>query len=291
MSATTRTTMSSELQASYARCRELNRRHGTTYYLSTYLLPKVKRPHVWALYGFCRHADDIVDDLGSSASTEARAAALSSLGDGLRRALEAGGSDDPVLGAVVDTAVRFRIEPSAFDRFLGAMAADLEVATYETYDDLLGYMDGSAAVIGEMMLPILEPTSPHALAPARDLGFAFQLTNFLRDVDEDLDRGRVYLPQEDLRRFGADPHRRVPDDAWRDLLRFEIERCRGLYASADTGIALLPPSSARCVHAARVLYAAILDRIEGADYDVFGVRARVPTWRKLSTVVRVMATR
>ena len=108
-----------------------------------------------------------------------------------------------------------------------------------------------------------------------------------RDVDEDLDRGRVYLPEEDLRRFGADPRRRTVDDPWRALMRFEIERCRALYRSADRGIDLLPPSSARCIRAARTLYSEILDRIEAADYDVFTTRARVPTWRKAVLAARM----
>jgi phytoene synthase len=273
-------------EQSYAHCRELNRRHGTTYDWSSLVLPKVKRHHVWAIYGFCRHADDIVDDLGPAPVAE-RAAALEDLGDRLFEGIEAGHADDLVLTAVVHTIRAFDHDPECFRRFLRAMAQDLSVSTYETYDDLLGYMDGSAAVIGEMMLPILEPESPLALEPARDLGFAFQLTNFLRDVDEDLDRGRVYLPQEDLRRFGADPHRRVVDDAWRDLYRFEVERCRALYRSADEGIAFLPPASARCIRAARILYSEILDQIEQADYDVFAGRAQVPTWRKASMAARL----
>ena len=131
-------------------------------------------------------------------------------------------------------------------------------------------MDGSAAVIGEMMLPILEPLDPAAAPHARDLGDAFQLTNFLRDVAEDLDRGRVYLPQEDLRRYDADPepaagHARSGPT----LMRFEIGRCRRLYVSADIGIGMLPPQSARCVRTARVLYSRILDVIEEQGYDVF----------------------
>jgi phytoene synthase len=146
-------------------------------------------------------------------------------------------------------------------------------------------------VIGELMLPILEPTSPDALEPARALGIAFQLTNFIRDVAEDLDRGRVYLPQEDLRRFGADPWRRVVDEPWRNLLRFEIARTRQWYAVADRGIDLLPPRSARCIAAARRLYGGILDRVEAADYDVFSQRCRVPTWQKLAAVARGLAGR
>ncbi len=279
--------MTVSLEESYARCRALNKRYGTTYYWATFALPRVKRHHVWALYGFCRYADDIVDDLGP-APVDVREKALADLGDQLFADLETGTSDDVVLKAVVHTIRAFGHDPDCFRRFLDSMAMDLTITSYDTWEDLLGYMDGSAAVIGEMMLPILEPLDPAAVGPARDLGLAFQLTNFLRDVAEDLDRGRVYLPQEDLERFGADPRRRTVDDAWRSLMRFEIDRCRALYRSADAGLALLPASSARCIQAARVLYAQILDRIEAADYDVFTARASVPTWRKAATTARLV---
>lgn len=278
------------LDGSYARCRELNRRSGTTYYWSTFALPRAKRRHVWAIYAFCRYADDIVDDLGD-APVEVREKALRAFGDRFFHDLDAGRSDDPVLEAVVHTVRVLGHDPDLFRRFLRSMAMDLSVREYRTYDDLLGYMDGSAAVIGEMMLPVLEPRAPGARQPARDLGLAFQLTNFLRDVGEDLARGRVYLPQEDLERFGADPWRRTVDEPWRRVMRFEMERCRLLYASADSGIDLLPPASARCVRSARVLYAGILDRIVEADFDVFTRRARTPTWRKAALVGRVVLTR
>jgi phytoene synthase len=112
------------------------------------------------------------------------------------------------------------------------------------------------------------------------------LTNFLRDVGEDLDRGRVYIPQEDVHRFGADPwHRRVTPE-WRSLMQFEIVRTREYYASADMGMDMLPPTSARCIRAARRLYGEILDRIEANDYDVFTRRARVPGWHKAVVVAR-----
>ena len=249
----------------------------------------VKRHHVWALYAFCRYADDIVDDLDDLA-TDVRAKALADYGDRFFADVAEGTSDDPVLKAVVHTVRAFGHDPSCFRRFLASMQMDLTVATYDTWEDLLVYMDGSAAVIGEMMLPILEPRSPDAFPHARDLGLAFQLTNFLRDVQEDLTRGRVYLPQEDLVRFGADPERRCVDPQWRALMQFEIERCRSLYASADLGIAMLPPASARCVEAARDLYSRILERIESANYDVFARRARVPTYEKAALVARVVAT-
>jgi 15-cis-phytoene synthase len=277
------------LEESYERCRRLNRRHGTTYYWSTYALPRIKRHHVHALYGFCRYADDIVDDLGP-VPVEVRATALADLGDRFFADLEAGRSDDPVLRAVVHTVRSFDIDPACFRRFLASMAMDLTVDRYETYEDLARYMDGSAAVIGEMMLPILEPLSPEARQPARELGDAFQLTNFLRDIGEDLDRGRVYVPQEDIDRFGARPafEARTVTPGFVDLMRFEIERTRALYDAADVGVRLLPPSSARCIRTARDLYSRILEQIEAAGYDVFSSRARLPTWKKAVAVGRAV---
>ncbi len=278
------------LEQSYEACRKLNREYGTTYYWSTYALPRVKRHHVHALYGFCRYADEIVDDpeFGTDAD---RRDALATFSERFFVDLDAGDSQDEVLKAVIHTIRAFRIDPELFRRFLRSMEMDLTIDRYETYADLQGYMDGSASVIGEMMLPILEPQDPKAAdAPARALGEAFQLTNFLRDVAEDLDRGRVYIPQEDLAMFGADPARRIVDQPWRDLMRFEIERCRELYEQADFGVDLLPPNSARCIRSARVLYARILEQIEAQDYDVFTRRARVPAWQKAIVVAQALRT-
>ena len=273
------------LEESYELCRALNKRHGTTYYWSTYALPRIKRHHVHALYGFCRYADDIVDDLGD-VPTEVREKELTAFGERFFADLDAGRSDDPVLKAVLHTVRSFDIDPDCFRRFLRSMAMDLTIDSYETYDDLSGYMDGSAAVIGEMMLPILEPLSSEALAPARDLGNAFQLTNFLRDINEDLGLGRIYVPQHDIRRFDAESafaERRVTP-AFVALMSFEIDRARELYASADRGVTLLPPSSARCIAAARALYSRLLEVIEANEYDVFSRRASVPTWKKAVVV-------
>ncbi len=213
---------------------------------------------------------------------------LQAFADRFRTALIERRSDDPTMAAIVHTVITCGIEPECFERFFGAMAMDLTQSTYETWEDLCGYMEGSAAVIGEMMLPVLEPTSPAAYAPARSLGLAFQLTNFLRDIDEDLDRARIYVPQEELRRFGVNLGERRVTREFKEFLAYEIDRNRALYRFADSGIALLPPRSARCVGTARVLYAQILDRIEAADYDVFSGRVRVPTWRKAVTAARIM---
>jgi phytoene synthase len=275
------------LAQSYALCKDFNKRHGTTYYWSTKVLPAEKRPHVHALYGFCRYADDIVDELGPVPIAH-RQTALASFGERFFRDLAAGSSEDPVLMAVVDTVSKFPIDPECFRRFLRSMTMDLTVDKYETWEDLLHYMDGSAAVIGEMMLPILEPHDTAAFHHARDLGNAFQLTNFLRDVNEDLDRGRVYIPQEDVRRFGVDFSQRECTPQFVAMMKFEIARCRHLYASADEGIAMLPHRSARCIRAARELYSQILDQIEGQQYDVFSKRASVSTMQKALMVTRLV---
>ncbi|GAT65836.1 phytoene synthase [Planomonospora sphaerica] len=277
------------LTRSYELCRRLNARHGRSYYLATLLLPAWKRPHVHALYGFARHADEIVD---SFTMTGDREAALDELAGRLAPALAGEATGDPVLPAFAQTVRCFGIAHGDVEAFLESMRADLTVTRYDTYDDLLGYMEGSAAVIGTMMLPVLEPLpgmAERAREPARQLGLAFQLTNFLRDVAEDLSRGRVYLPLADLDRFGvsvADLGRSAPTPALRDLLAFEAERARAHYRRAAEGVALLTPSSRPCVRAAHELYGGILDRIEAAGYDVLGGRATVPRRRRLAVFAR-----
>jgi phytoene synthase len=264
--------------------RELARRHGKTYYLATALLPPRSRPGIWAVYGFCRLADDIVD---GASSLEEKQARLDELEHALGVALAKGTSPDPVLDALVATYRTWRIESETLARFLGAMRTDLTITRYATYEDLLAYMEGSAAVIGEMVLPILEG-DPAAREPARALGLAFQLTNFIRDVGEDLDRGRIYLPLEDVEGHGAleDLLARRLTPRVKALVRFEIERTRDLYRASLAGDALLPPASRRCVRLARELYGQILDYVERNDYDVLTRRAIVPPHRRLAELVR-----
>ncbi|GAA2988952.1 phytoene/squalene synthase family protein [Streptosporangium longisporum] len=282
------------LTASYEFCRRLNARHGRSYYLATLLLPAWKRPHVHALYGFARYADEIVD---SFTMTGDRARALEDLTVRVSGALAGGApadaaAGDPVIPAFTQTVRSFGIDHGDVTAFLRSMRADLTVTRYSTYDDLLEYMEGSAAVIGTMMLPVLEPLpglAGKAREPARQLGLAFQLTNFLRDVAEDLERGRVYLPVEDLDKFGVEPAdlgRDAPTPALRELLAFETRRAREHYARAEEGIDMLTPSSRPCLRAAVALYGGILDRIEAARYDVLGGRAAVPRRRRAAIFVR-----
>ncbi|CUU55768.1 phytoene synthase [Parafrankia irregularis] len=276
------------LRASYRRARELNAAHGRTYYLATLLLPKWKRPHVHALYGFARYADEIVDDLDSTLTDEAKAQWLRRWGDTLLASLASGAeadADATVLPAVLHTIRRFDLPVGYFETFLASMAMDLTITSYATWDDLMVYIHGSAVVIGLQMLPILEPVNPAAEPYARDLGIAFQLANFIRDIGEDLRRGRVYLPQSSLDLFGVTwDHLAtgVADGPVRRLLAFEIARARELFRSARPGIRLLHPTSRDCVSTAFQLYSGILDEVERADYQILDRRVSVGLGRRLS---------
>lgn len=284
-----------ELRASYARCRELNASHGRTYFLATRLLPPRQRPAIHALYGLARYADEIVDDLSDTRPWPLRLAELDALAQQLREGLARGSSDHPVLAAPVHTAVRYRIDPQHFRDFMVSMRMDRPVeqggvADYRTFDELAGYVHGSAAVIGLQVLPVLgtvvprERAEPHAAA----LGVAFQITNFLRDVGEDLDRGRVYLPANELASFGVDRellrwcrNSGRPDPRVRRAMAYLVARTRAIYRRAAPGIPMLAPVSRACVATAFQLYGGILDEIEAADYHVLSRRVAVPGHRRL----------
>ena len=286
--------METDLAAAYERCRELHRRHGRTYYLATRLLPAWKRRHVHALYGFTRYADEIVDRTEALPPAE-RAALLTEWSDRFLAGLRGEPIDDPLLPAVLHTIAVFDLDLEDFGKFLRSMAMDLTVTSYATYDDLLGYMEGSAAVIGTMMLPILgSDDRAAAREPARQLGLAFQLTNFIRDVGEDLDRGRTYLPDEHLARFGVtreELDRRVAIPEIKSLIEYEVSVAQQHYEQAAPGIPLLHPASQACMRTAFRLYGGILDEVVAADYDVFTRRATVPNSRRAAVAVRSLLTR
>ncbi|THA70094.1 phytoene/squalene synthase family protein [Streptomyces sp. A0958] len=293
-----------ELRTAYTRCRRLNARHGKTYFLATRLLPPERRSAVHALYGFARWADDIVDDLDPDGTPAERDRLLLRLESDLARELRTGAGDEPVVRAVADAAARYDIEHQLFADFLSSMRADLTVTDYPTYADLQGYVHGSAAVIGLQMLPVLgtvvprEEAAPHAAA----LGVAFQLTNFMRDVGEDLDRGRVYLPGDLLAAHGVDRallewSRRTGrrDARIRAALVDAAAMTQSVYRTAEPGIAMLDPRVRPCIRAAFTLYGAILDVIAEQDYSVLHRRAVVSRRRRVATaavgVLRVTGAR
>ena len=274
----------SQLRASYEECKRLNALHGKTYYLATLLLPKAKRPFVHALYGFARYADEIVDDLASTLTDAEKAAELKTWGDGVLSGLESGDSNDQVGRALIDTVNRFAIPHEHFVAFLHSMTMDLTVTEYANYEALMEYVYGSAAVIGLEMVPILGALSPGAYEPAEKLGVAFQLANFIRDVGEDLDRGRVYLPQDELAQFGGDREMleaRKLTPQITAALKFQIERVRQLQREATPGILQLEPASRPCIEAASELYCGIVDEVEAIGYDIFNKRAKTSTGRRM----------
>jgi phytoene synthase len=276
--------MSDLLQESYDECKRLNALHGKTYYLATLLLPKKKRPPVHALYGFARFADEIVDDLASTLSDQEKANALRTWGESVLKDLRLGKSDDLIGRALVDTVTRYSIPLEYFEAFMKSMEMDLTVTRYKTYDELMTYVYGSAVVIGLEMLPILGYSDPRAIEAATALGTAFQLANFIRDIDEDIDRGRIYMPLDDLAKFGVTEEMLLARKLTPEIveaIKFQIQRVRNLQAVAEAGIEYLDPISRPCIRAASELYCGIVDEIEANGYDVFTTRATTSKWRRL----------
>lgn len=275
------------LEEAYRACRRINARYGRTYFLATRLLPARSRPAVHALYGFARLADEIVDNAVAPGDP---GHALDTLEKALNEAFAGVPPAHPVLLALVDTVRRHGIEETLFAEFLASMRMDLTVTEYATFADLAEYTHGSAGVIGLQMLPVLGTAVPPARAApyAAALGEAFQLTNFLRDIGEDLDRGRLYLPTDELAAFGVD--RPMLEHAYRTgrterpirrALAHLVSYTRSVYRRAEPGIALLRKDSQPCIDTAARLYRHILDEIVAADYDVLGRRVVVPTHRRL----------
>jgi phytoene synthase len=281
-----------ELRNSYLECKRLNNLHGKTYFLATRLLPPEKRPFVHALYGFARYADEIVDDLASTSSENEKAQSLKSWGDEVLANIKSGRSRDHIGAALVDTVNRFSIPISYFEAFLHSMTMDLTVTEYHTYEDLYEYVYGSAAVIGLQMVPILGTVSKQSMIDANiaaeKLGTAFQLANFIRDIGEDLTRGRVYLPVTELQSHGVTREmleERIVTPQIKNALKEQIKRVRSLQAESKAGINLLSVESRACIEAASELYCGIVDEVEKIDYQIFDKRAKTSNWRRLKVAL------
>ncbi|GAA5058690.1 phytoene/squalene synthase family protein [Nocardia callitridis] len=299
-------TTSAELAVAYRECRQIAATHGRTYFLATRLLAAEHRPAVHALYAFARTVDDLVDH----ATTHDSIAELDRIDKQLHAALEPCARDgiepdarSSVLLAVADTIRRYDIALEHFHTFLHSMRMDVPGTVefrnrYATMGELREYMRGSAAAIGLQLLPVLGTVVPvlEAQPAAAELGEAFQLTNFLRDVAEDLDRDRIYLPADELAAFGVDAallgHCRrtaATDPRVRNMLRHLIAVNRDGYRRALPGIELLTPRVRPAIHTAAALYADILSRIEAADYQIFATRAVVPGFHRIRTAVTQFA--
>ncbi len=271
-------------------CRQIHRKFGTTYYYSTMRFPKAVREHVHAIYAFVRVPDEWVDNPGQLTISQRREL-LEEWRESLSLGLNGVRPARPEMRAFVDAVRMCQIPLSEANLFLDAMAADLTTTRYESYEALRGYMRGSAAAVGVMMGHAMgaemdDRLTRHAVALAE----AMQLTNFLRDVREDYERGRIYLPLDEMRQFGVqemDLANHCSDGRFRELMQFQIDRARGLFSDADAGILALPSQMRPAVLMARLLYCQILDQIEAMNYDVFRARARTTALQKIFCAVTV----
>jgi 15-cis-phytoene synthase len=267
----------------YRYCQDLTRREAANFYYGIRLLPKDRRGALCAIYALARRVDDIGD--GASAQEEKLR-----LLDRERRRL---GSietayDDPVLVALADAASRYPIPVDAFEDLIDGVEMDVQGTTYRTFAELLPYCRRVAGAIGRLSLGVFDTDERDAAAVyADDLGVAFQLTNILRDIREDLARGRVYLPAEDLERFGVDLEE--PDGSVAALIRFEADRARAWFESGLRLLPLLDRQSAACVSAMAGIYRRLLSRIERRPELVLRGRVSLPTWEKGWVAVRSLA--
>lgn len=269
-------------------CERVTRRHARTFALASYFLPARKRRAAFAIYAFCRQADDIVDSVGpnnsAAGSESAEGAELAAYRQRLDRALH-GEPDDAVFRELAWVVNEFHLPTAVLHELVNGVARDLHHETYGSWSELEQYCYGVASTVGVMCTYIFGvisgPTRDSVLRRAETLGVAMQLTNILRDVGEDAVRGRCYLPLDDLTGFGIAPSEiahltiRATDPRWQALMQFEIARARGLYADAHSGIASLHRDSQRCATACAVGYAHILDAIERIGYDTIMQRAQV----------------
>jgi phytoene synthase len=269
------------LAQAYQYCKQLTQENSRSFYFSSQLLPADKRRSIQALYAFCRCSDDLVDQNQQQSD--------SALVEWVRMLRAKPPNDHAVLLAWHDVVQRYRIPQRLSDELLAGVAMDLLVNRYETFCELWLYCYRVASVVGLMAMEIIgydAGAEPYAIK----LGMALQMTNILRDVGEDAQRGRIYLPQEDMRRFGLRDEDILAgrlDDRFREMMRFQIQRTDALYEAAWPGIALLSSDSRFAIGAAAQVYRGILRKIEANDYDVFGKRAYTSGFEKLACVPTV----
>jgi 15-cis-phytoene synthase len=282
----------------YAACETIARREAKNFYYAFRALPKPKRAAVCAVYAFMRHADDLADD--ENLPREERLIQSQLWLHEWHRAAAGEPTDNPVFIALKDTQQRFGISTELLDQLVQGTMLDLttpasstEVTTYPTFDDLYRYCYFVASVVGLVCIRIFGYSDPRAEALAEQTGIAFQLTNILRDVREDAERGRVYLPLEDLKQFhvtleqltARSPDQRVTLDE-RGLMAMEAGRARRYYQAADNLLPLISPDSRAALWVLVAIYRRLLQRIQNAHYEVFAERVSVPTVEKLWILAR-----
>jgi len=289
--------MNSQLAAAYAVCRHVTRSAARNFYYGFLVLPRERRNALSAVYAFMRHSDDLADDPGLT--RREREDKLTDWRNALHRVVEGEPTDDPVLLALADAQQRYKIPVELFDRLVEGTAMDLptqpgEAIRYQTFDDLRRYCYHVASVVGLICIRIFGYRDPAAEALAEQCGLAFQLTNIIRDVREDAAMGRVYLPQEDLERFGRsasdlDPARLnngFDPSKLRPVLEYEARRAREFYGAADQLLPLIDEDSRPALWVLVEIYRRLLEKIAARGYDVFGKKIQLSGREKLGVLAR-----
>lgn len=284
------------LKAAYSHCRLITRVHAKTFYMATRFLPYHKQRGIFAIYGLCRYLDDLVDEAEDLIHLQAitQQEVLQKLycfKKDLIDTYNGGKQENPILIAFSDVLLRYDIPLKYPLLLLDGVKMDLEKSRYNNFSELYDYSYKVASVVGLMTSEIFGYSDPEAIEHAVDLGIAMQLTNILRDIGEDLNKGRIYLPADELDQFGiteTDLENHSIDQKFIELMKFQIERTRRYYDSADVGISMLNKDSRLPVALARENYSRILNKIEESNYNVFSQRAYLNSTEKLTMLPRVM---
>ena len=280
--------MAIPLEESYQYCRRIARRRAKNFYYSFLLLDSQRRASMCAIYAFMRYCDDLSDS-PEAAGVGSASESLYRWRTDLDRALSGDTEGNPLWPAFRDTVERYKIPRRFFEEMIDGVSSDLEPRRIQTFDELYRYCYQVASVVGLTIIHIFGFSSVRALPLAEKCGVAFQLTNIIRDVREDAQLGRIYLPQEDLTRFSV-PEEQLrtgrEDDRFRELIRFEANRARQYYAESEPLASLIDPASRRSLWALREIYQRLLNRIAALNYSVLSSRINVPTRSKVGLLMR-----
>ena len=270
------------VEASYEWCTRVARAKAKNFYYSFLLLPRPERRAMCAVYAFMRYCDDLSDEEGIAD----RAAAIAQWRADLEAALAGRAPEHPLWPAFSDAAERFRIPHEYFFEMIEGVSSDLAPRAIGTFDELYDYCYHVASVVGLTIIHIFGFEDPAALIYAEKCGIAFQLTNILRDIREDSEKHRRYIPAEDFERFEVSQETFRPEDKFRKLMAFEADRARKYYRESSPLIPMIHPQSRPSLRALIGIYSALLDRIVDSNYDVLTRRIRVPGWQKIWILVK-----
>jgi len=274
-------------RAQFRYARSMTAHYSKSFYLSTCLLPRHKRWATFALYGFCRHIDNLTDIPRERSESEI-VRELNYLEREIKTAYRTGESEHPVVGSFISVAKKFNIDQKYSLELIKGVQMDTHINRYESFDDLYLFAYRVAGVVGLMMTSLLGFKNPDAMVYAEKLGVAMQITNILRDIHEDKEMDRIYIPQEEIRMFGLDENHFFEEkmsENFRNLMKFQVDRAHQLYDEADKGIKMLDRDAHFAIHSASKIYRGILRKIELQNYNPFQGRVFVPQRKKVQILI------